>query len=442
MQRAFRSLDLAAVVCDELLDLYNEAARVHAQLSAIHSEVLAATARSGKLEAMDLVQQREWLESQLDKILAARSGRETTPGTSEEIIDENSRRARDEVKRSSDDCKRRRSRMALERVFSGVRYPYPRRQTSSPWVATRRRSERGALAPVALIRRDVRPILLFGEHNGRGDTTPWLSTFFSYRFARKKRPRRKASIPQANPDPAQAGISTNTAYPLAKNRTHYSPRRLAQRVTSTKPPSSVNISPMPRRTFNGTDSSKNLTNTDLAALRSFVQKTLSQPPVPQNPLAPSLADLIEQNPDAYRSVIDLLAQGHSIQSVANSTGVDPVVVNAASWFVPDYRAICKSATARNLALANLRMSEILAQRTDSLPVDRVPFALAVSVEKSQLLDGGVTQRTESRQVVSREELQKLFDQLPRANARVVQDVKFSSPLLKNPPVLDLDSPAL
>jgi hypothetical protein len=49
-----------------------------------------------------------------------------------------------------------------------------------------------------------------------------------------------------------------------------------------------------------------------------------------------------------------------------------------SWFVPDYPIICKNATAKNLALANLRMSEIPAEHTDKLPIDRVPFALAVA----------------------------------------------------------------
>jgi hypothetical protein len=58
-----------------------------------------------------------------------------------------------------------------------------------------------------------------------------------------------------------------------------------------------------------------------------------------------------------------------------------------------------------------------------LPVDRVPFALAVSVDKSELPSGGITQRTETRQVVTREELQRLFEQLPRAKVRELPDSK-------------------
>jgi hypothetical protein len=43
--------------------------------------------------------------------------------------------------------------------------------------------------------------------------------------------------------------------------------------------------------------------------------------------------------------------------------------------------------------------------------------MAVGIEKAELLGGGATQRTETRQVISREELQKLFEQLPRAKVR-------------------------
>jgi hypothetical protein len=166
-----------------------------------------------------------------------------------------------------------------------------------------------------------------------------------------------------------------------------------------------------------TSQKKSLNHADLATLREFVNKRLAEPPTPQNPGAPSLSDLIEQKPDAHRAVVDLLSQGQSIQAVSGSTGVDFAVVKAASWFVPDYRIVCKNATARNLVLANLRMSEILAEHTDKLPIDRVPFAMAVGIEKGELLGGGVTQRTETRQVISREEIQRLFDQLPKAKAR-------------------------
>jgi hypothetical protein len=66
------------------------------------------------------------------------------------------------------------------------------------------------------------------------------------------------------------------------------------------------------------------------------------------------------------------------------------------------------------------MSEILVESTDRIPADKIAFTLAVATEKAELLSGGVTARSETRQIVTREELQKLFDALPRAKGRVVQ----------------------
>jgi hypothetical protein len=50
-------------------------------------------------------------------------------------------------------------------------------------------------------------------------------------------------------------------------------------------------------------------------------------------------------------------------------------------FIPDYRLIVREATARNLAQSSLRMSEVLLERSDRMPIDRVRFALAVTAEK-------------------------------------------------------------
>jgi hypothetical protein len=89
-------------------------------------------------------------------------------------------------------------------------------------------------------------------------------------------------------------------------------------------------------------------------------------------------------------------------------------------FMPDYRLIVREATARNLSQSSLRMSEVLLEHADKMPIDRVPFALAVTVEKSELLGGAATSRIEHRKVVTQEELQAMFDALPRAKAQVVQ----------------------
>jgi len=160
-----------------------------------------------------------------------------------------------------------------------------------------------------------------------------------------------------------------------------------------------------------------LTASDLCALRDFVNKRLTEPSSLQdnNPLP--LSVLIDQNPDLYRNAVDLLSAGNSVQAVAHATSIPLQTIKAMTHFIPNYRDICRSSTSKNLALANLRMSEILVESTDRIPADKIAFTLAVATEKAELLSGGVTQRTETRQVITREELQRLFDQLPRAKVR-------------------------
>jgi hypothetical protein len=58
-----------------------------------------------------------------------------------------------------------------------------------------------------------------------------------------------------------------------------------------------------------TSQKKSLSHGDLVALSEFVNERLAELPTPQNPGAPTLSDLIEQKPDAYRAVVDLLSQG-------------------------------------------------------------------------------------------------------------------------------------
>jgi len=223
------------------------------------------------------------------------------------------------------------------------------------------------------------------------------------------------------------------------NRAHDRPQSLSLTGRNSCPANSRSFSyhwlrfrltlpPMPRIKKNAPrpNNPAPLCANDLFALRDFVNKRLSQPSALSdqldNPLP--LAKLIEADPQLYNNAIDLLSAGHSPQAVANATGLPLQTVTAATWFIPDYKAICRTATAKNLAIASLTMSESLAQRSDKLPPDKIAFALSVAIEKSELLSGGVTVRTEKRQVVSREELKRLFEQLPRAKAR---DVTITDP---------------
>jgi hypothetical protein len=72
----------------------------------------------------------------------------------------------------------------------------------------------------------------------------------------------------------------------------------------------------------------------------------------------------------------------------------------------------REAIAANLAEASQVLSERLLETAQDMPVKHLASMLATSIDKMQLLSGGVTARTEVRQITSPEELQRIFDSLP------------------------------
>lgn len=180
---------------------------------------------------------------------------------------------------------------------------------------------------------------------------------------------------------------------------------------------------MPQK-LNG-HSHKRLSADDARALRRFVHQTLDSLPEDPAPTQP-LAELLEQNSSLYREAVSLLYLGHSTKSVALSTGLPEPLVRSMTVHIAGYFNIVRGSTAANLAQASLRLSELMLEKCDDLPPDRLAFATSIAVEKAALLGGGATARIESKRVISREELQAMFDALPSAK---VPDVK----LIEEPP---------
>ena len=128
----------------------------------------------------------------------------------------------------------------------------------------------------------------------------------------------------------------------------------------------------------------------------------------------------ERMPERYQQVIQLLADGCSPQLVNTFVSIGEDVIRRIRQLHPASIAKIKESVLDNLMEANQVMSERLAREAKDLPTGRLPAALAQTIDRAQLLSGGVTQRTETRKVVTREELQALFESLPRANAEVVE----------------------
>ena len=157
-------------------------------------------------------------------------------------------------------------------------------------------------------------------------------------------------------------------------------------------------------------------------VRKFVEEVLSKRRR-ELPSEIAVEELTSRERELCRESVELLAAGQSVEKVAARTGIGVEDVRTLSEFVHDYALVMRSTTVRNLRAANLRMSELLAGQADQISADKLAFSLAIATEKSELLSGGVTQRSETKRVVTPEELQAMFEALPRAKAKVIEEPK-------------------
>lgn len=131
----------------------------------------------------------------------------------------------------------------------------------------------------------------------------------------------------------------------------------------------------------------------------------------------------DRMPEQYKQALQMLADGCSPNLVNQFVPIGLDTIRKIRQMHPQSIARIKESILDNLMEASQVMSERLAREANDLPTQRLPQALAATIDKAQLLSGGVTQRTETRKVVTREELQQLFEALPRAKAKVIEDKK-------------------
>jgi hypothetical protein len=123
----------------------------------------------------------------------------------------------------------------------------------------------------------------------------------------------------------------------------------------------------------------------------------------------------------HEQIITLLANGHSPFKVSQWTGIETDVVRRIRDLHPETLEQIKANLAANLAEAAQSLSERLIENAHRLRPENIAKALAIAVDKHALLSGGVTARTEHRRVPTPEELQAMFESLPKANAIVIED---------------------
>ena len=131
----------------------------------------------------------------------------------------------------------------------------------------------------------------------------------------------------------------------------------------------------------------------------------------------------ERMPEKYKQTLHLLADGCSPHLINQWVGIGEDTIRLIRQMHPASIAKIKESVLDNLLEASQIMSERLAREAKSLPVERLPNALAAVIDKAQLLSGGVTQRTETKRTVTQEELQALFDALPRAHTLPAEEPK-------------------
>jgi hypothetical protein len=135
----------------------------------------------------------------------------------------------------------------------------------------------------------------------------------------------------------------------------------------------------------------------------------------------------ERMPARYQQAIQMLADGCSPALVNQFVSIGEDVIRRIRSIHPASIARVKENILDNLMESAQVMSERLAREAKDLPTQRLPAALSATIDKAQLLSGGVTQRTETRKVVTREELQALFEALPRAKVIQEGDIEHAKP---------------
>ena len=118
--------------------------------------------------------------------------------------------------------------------------------------------------------------------------------------------------------------------------------------------------------------------------------------------------------------IELLASGMTPASVRSKLKLNIDVVRRIRDEHPECMAALKNNVAKTLGEASQVLAQRLLNSAEKIPIEKVPAALSMAIDKYQLLSGGVTQRTEHRNIATPEDLEAMFNALPQAKATVIE----------------------
>jgi hypothetical protein len=138
--------------------------------------------------------------------------------------------------------------------------------------------------------------------------------------------------------------------------------------------------------------------------------------------AGTAAKMCRNEPVRYARLVVRLMDGEQANEIARKEGCDVGLVRCVRMLHPEIVAAGRAEILANLEEVSVRFTRRLLAEHDTLPIDKVPQALSVVIEKLALLSGGATARVEHASVPSVGELQKMFEALPRVKVVEPSDV--------------------
>ena len=133
-------------------------------------------------------------------------------------------------------------------------------------------------------------------------------------------------------------------------------------------------------------------------------------------LATRAQTLSAQDPITYAQIACQLMDGQSAHKIAKTNKVSPDLVRFIRSMHPELVHAARNQLISNLEETSIAMAQRLAQEVEDLPLAKLPHSLSTVLDKLALLTGGVTQRTEHVQAPKPEDVQRMFEQLPKATS--------------------------
>lgn len=124
------------------------------------------------------------------------------------------------------------------------------------------------------------------------------------------------------------------------------------------------------------------------------------------------ARMCRTDPVRYARIVVRLMDGEGLEQIARSEDCRVELLRAVRMLHPEIVAAGRAEILANLEEVTVSFTRRLVNESQALPIDKVPNALSILIEKLSLLSGGATARVEHANVPSAAELKRMFEALP------------------------------